>query len=45
MKYMNRRKRTTVKDSDIGDILGQKYPYHIDISHGNVDPRLVGTLV
>jgi len=37
MKYMSRRMSAAVKDIDIADILGQKYQYHIDIGHGDID--------
>jgi len=35
-----RSKSAAVKDIDIADILGQKYQYHIDIGHGDIDPPL-----
>jgi len=38
MKYMSRSKNAAAKDVNIADILGQKYPYCIDIGHGNNDP-------
>jgi len=43
MKYMSRPKCAAVKDIDIdiANILGQKYLYHIDIGHGDVDPPLL----
>jgi len=43
MEYMSWPKKAAVKDSDIdiADILGQKYRYHIDIGHGDIDPPLL----
>jgi len=43
MKYMSRPKSAAVKDidTDIADILGQKYRYRIDVGKGNIDPPLV----
>jgi len=40
MKYMSRPKSAAVKDMDINiaDILGEKYPYHIDIGKRDMDP-------
>ena len=42
LQAKSRPKNAAVKDINIGiaDILGQKYRYHIDISHGDFDPPL-----
>ena len=43
MKHMSKPKSAAVKDIDIdiADILGQKYRYRINISHGDIDPSVV----
>ena len=41
MKHVSRPKSAAVKNSDIADILGQKYLYRIDIGHGYIYPPLV----
>ena len=49
MKYMSRPKNAAVKDIDIdidiGDILGEKYRYRIDIGHSDIDPPLKGAFL
>jgi len=44
MKDVSKPKSAAVKDIDIADILGKKYRYRIDISHGGINPPLLGTL-
>jgi len=41
MKYMSIPEHAAVKDIDITNILGQKYPYRIDIGKGDIDPPLL----
>jgi len=47
MKYMSRPKIAAVKDIDIDivGIFGQKYRYRINISKGDIDPRLLSRCV
>ena len=42
-KKRHKKKQTSaaVKYIDIADILGQKYRYRINISHGDIDPSVV----
>jgi len=46
MKDVSKPKSAAVKDIDINiaDILGKKYRYRIDISHGGINPPLLDTL-
>ena len=41
MIYMSMPNSAASHDIDIGDILGQKYRYPIDIGKGDIDPPLV----
>jgi len=43
MKYISRPTSAAVKDIDIANILCQKYRYHINIGHGDVNPPLTIT--
>jgi len=44
MKYVSTPNSAAAKDIDITDILGWKYPYHIDIGKRDIDPPLSDTI-